>query len=619
MSVNAPAISISTPLHQAAHRGDLVAVIAEASAGADLNLRGRNGNRPLHLAVASTNLALVAWLLDHGADLHARNSAGLTALHWAAESGNLEMVRALIAAGARIDVRGNREFVIRETPSALYLAIEGDHGEVAAMLLEAGADPNLSCNSSGATALSLAGRRGQSDLVALLLAHGARANGLLDLDPAEPPYELPLACAASGEIARRLLAAGARTDARNRYGDTPLLWLSGAEADDQGQIEALAAVLEADADPLATGYGGVCCLQKAGCAAVLTMLERALAQRLAACPQLKFVIRQQRQRTLWALLERGDEAALPILLACISGPEIHLNDRNEQGRTPLQVLLRNCLRNGCSARAGEPLTKLVRQLQSMGADLDAVDHNGDSALLLMFEAAKTPSETPTTLLAALTEALLQAGADPNVENDQGCRALDLATDPALRRRLREFGAMSGARHWALFELVENNDSAGVSDLLADGVALESRAAMLDDTPWLFAARRNRPQLLGLFADLGANQRATAPNGNNAWHLAAESRAIDSLQALIKLDAPSSDDRDRFGCTPLMRLLDGIHEADSALRPDLRRVAVALVVHGANPTSADAQGRNALDRATSKALRAALLRAFTNATRDEANC
>ena len=57
------------------------------------------------LAATAENLAVVETLLAAGADLEIRDKEGETALTLAADSGNVEAVRALLAAGANANVK----------------------------------------------------------------------------------------------------------------------------------------------------------------------------------------------------------------------------------------------------------------------------------------------------------------------------------------------------------------------------------------------------------------------------------------------------------------------------------------------------------------------------------
>ena len=112
-------------------------------------------------------------LLEQGADVNSARGDGMTALHFAAQQGYVEAVRILLQAGADV-AAGTR--IGHFTP--LHLASRGGHVAVAESLLEAGADARAPTTSSGSTPLHLAASSagGGAELIALLAEHGADVN-----------------------------------------------------------------------------------------------------------------------------------------------------------------------------------------------------------------------------------------------------------------------------------------------------------------------------------------------------------------------------------------------------------------------------------------------------------
>ena len=114
----------------------------------------------------------VQTLLAGGADPSQAQGDGMTALHTAALEGHGDVVDVLLAAGAEV---GATTRIGAYTP--LHLASQAGHGAVVRSLLERGADANLSTTNSGATPLHLAARVvAGEDAVAALLEHGADVN-----------------------------------------------------------------------------------------------------------------------------------------------------------------------------------------------------------------------------------------------------------------------------------------------------------------------------------------------------------------------------------------------------------------------------------------------------------
>jgi ankyrin repeat protein len=175
-----------TPLALACTNGSgpMVALLLEA--GADPNLAQPGGETALMTASRSGSVDAVRALLKKGAQIKAKESRrGQTALVWAAAEGNVEVVEALIEAGADFRERMSSGF----TPF-LFAVREGQLGVVKA-LLKAGVDVNESFPSLGSgrrptpgkaaprpgtTALHLAVINGHFDLAAYLLDRGANPN-----------------------------------------------------------------------------------------------------------------------------------------------------------------------------------------------------------------------------------------------------------------------------------------------------------------------------------------------------------------------------------------------------------------------------------------------------------
>ena len=98
-----------------------------------------------------------------------RSADGFTALHFAAFFGKPAAAQLLLGRGADVDAVGTGWM----TGTALHSAAAGRHRDVVALLLEAGANPDLR-QSHGWSALHSAAHNGDADTVDLLLVHGAR-------------------------------------------------------------------------------------------------------------------------------------------------------------------------------------------------------------------------------------------------------------------------------------------------------------------------------------------------------------------------------------------------------------------------------------------------------------
>jgi ankyrin repeat protein len=189
---NAALVSGETPLMTAARTGNATVVNQLLAKGADVSAKeSTRGQTALMWAVAQQHPDVVEILLAHRADVHARSSVwtqvvkttqearnppsvmdveqgGYTPLLFAARGGDLASAKLLLAAGADVNVTAPYG------TSALVVAAHSGHGELAAFLLEKGADPNM--NGAGYNALHISIRRQDEKLVRALLAHGADPN-----------------------------------------------------------------------------------------------------------------------------------------------------------------------------------------------------------------------------------------------------------------------------------------------------------------------------------------------------------------------------------------------------------------------------------------------------------
>jgi ankyrin repeat protein len=324
-----------TPLSLACTNGNGAMVELLLKAGADPNTALPGGETALMTAARTGKIGAVKALLAHGANVQAKESKrGQTALMWAAADGNVETVEALIAAGA--DFRTRLEtgftpflFAVREghtgvvrallkagasvnetvqpppqtsgrkgaqvhgAPragvSALHMAVANAHYELAAFLLDAGADPNAI--GPGYTALHVisnvrkpglgdndpapdgSGNMTSLEMVKSLVKHGANLNarmtkrvnfGLTSLNTMGATPFLLAARAADAELMRALAALGADPLLTNADNATPLIVAAGLGTRSPGEdagtesevVEAMQVALELGNDINAVDNNG---------------------------------------------------------------------------------------------------------------------------------------------------------------------------------------------------------------------------------------------------------------------------------------------------------------------------------------------------------------------------
>jgi len=269
-----------TPLSLAATNANAAITERLLQAGGDANATLPGGETVLMTAARSGDVATVKVLLAHGADVHAKESwKGQTALMWAAADNHGEVVRLLLEAGAHLNDRSNGGVF---TP---YLfAVRGGHIDATRVLLDAGADVNETLP-DGTSALALAVMNAHYELAAFLLDEGADptadAQGWTALHQiawTRRPnygYNLPGPVVTGRmdalDLVKKLVAYGADVNARetkeprdgnrnqlNRIGATP--FLLAAKAVD---LPLMRALLAAGADPRLANADGTTALMVA--------------------------------------------------------------------------------------------------------------------------------------------------------------------------------------------------------------------------------------------------------------------------------------------------------------------------------------------------------------------
>ncbi|MEW4528139.1 ankyrin repeat domain-containing protein [Maioricimonas sp. JC845] len=363
--VNAAQVDGTTALHWAVWHDATEAALQLIEAGADIDARNRYDVTPLSLACQNGNGTLVAKLLQAGADANTALPGGETALMTACRTGRTEAVQALLKHGA--DVNATE----RNGQTALMWAAAEGHADVVRLLLEAGADIDTELK-SGFTPLFLAVREGRQEVVDVLLEAGQDVNERMTPERRGGRFPRngmsPLLLAVENghfELAAHLLERGADPNDQ-RSGFTALHAITWVRKPNRGD--------GIDGTPPPIGSGRMTSLQ----------LVRKLVEHGADVNA-----RLKRGRSGRGRLNQT--AATPFLFAADTADVPLMELLLDLGADPTIPNADNCppllaaaglgtLAPGEEAGTEEESLQAVRLLLDLGADVNAVDDNGETAM-----------------------------------------------------------------------------------------------------------------------------------------------------------------------------------------------------------------------------------------------
>jgi uncharacterized protein len=170
-------LDLTDGLYSAAFRGSAPMVRRLIAAGAAPNGLSSNGGRsaatPLFVALELDHRQAADILMDHGGSIFSASDKTPLLSH-AVMTGRIALVRQALATHPDIDARDRtdpRPEILGDT--ALTVAIKRGYREIAAVLLDAGADPNL-VGEEGAPLAMAETLSGDKQIARLLRAHGGR-------------------------------------------------------------------------------------------------------------------------------------------------------------------------------------------------------------------------------------------------------------------------------------------------------------------------------------------------------------------------------------------------------------------------------------------------------------
>src|SRR5262245_44856231 len=369
--VNTAQVDGMTALHWAVYHDDTEMTGLLVGSGANVNATNVYGVPPLSLASMNGNAAVVKALLDAGANANASQPGGETVLMTAARAGSVDSVKALLARGANPNTKERRD-----QTALMWAAAEG-HAAVVQALIDGGADVRASLK-SGFTPVFFAVRAGHIEVTRTLLKAGANVNEALHHEElADVPVTeavvngtSPLLMAVHNghfELAVALLDAGADPN-DHRTGFTALhavTWVRRPDASDIG-------------DPPPIGSGRV-----TGLEFIRALVERGanvnvrLAKDAPKAPYAATLLKTDGATPFFMAADRADIPLMRELLKLKADPLLP----NADNTTPLMAAAGLGTANPLEEAGTEAeALEAVQLLLELGADVNAVDSNGDTAM-----------------------------------------------------------------------------------------------------------------------------------------------------------------------------------------------------------------------------------------------
>ncbi|XP_053514106.1 ankyrin-2 isoform X28 [Artibeus jamaicensis] len=510
MMVNRTTESGFTPLHIAAHYGNVNVATLLLNRGAAVDFTARNGITPLHVASKRGNTNMVKLLLDRGGQIDAKTRDGLTPLHCAARSGHGQAVELLLERGAPLLARTKNGL------SPLHMAAQGDHVDCVKHLLQHKA-PVDDVTLDYLTALHVAAHCGHYRVTKLLLDKRANPNARA-LNGFTP---LHIACKKNRiKVMELLVKYGASIQAVTESGLTPV-----HVAAFMGHLNIVLLLLQNGACPDVTNVRGETALHMAARAGQVEVVRCLLRNGALVDARAR-----EEQTPLHIASRLGKTELVQLLLQHMAHPDaatasghtpLHISAREGQAGVAAVLLEAGAAHSSATKKGFTPLHVAAKYGSLDVAKLllhrrVAADSSGKNGLTPLHVAAHYDNQEVALLL-------LEKGASPHATAKNGYTPLHIAA--------------------------KKNQMQIASTLLSYG-AETNVVTKQGVTPLHLASQEGHSDMATLLLEKGANVHTSTKSGLTALHLAAQEDRVHVAEVLTKHGA-DQDAHTKLGYTPLI--------------------------------------------------------------------
>ncbi|KAJ8264407.1 hypothetical protein GJAV_G00148820 [Gymnothorax javanicus] len=566
MMVNRTTESGFTPLHIAAHYGNINVATLLLNRGAAVDFKARNDITPLHVASKRGNSNMVKLLLERGAKIDAKTKDGLTPLHCGARSGHEQVVEMLLDRGAPIlsktknglsplhmATQGDHlncvqlllhhdvpvDDVTNDYLTALHVAAHCGHYKVAKVIVDKKANPNAKAL-NGFTPLHIACKKNRIRVMELLLKHGASIQAVTE--SGLTPIHVA-AFMGHENIVTQLMNHGASPNTSNVRGETALHMAARA-----GQSEVVKFLVQNGARVEAKAKDDQTPLHIASRLGKADIVQQLLqhgaspdASTSSGYTALHLAAREGHEDVASVLLDHG--ASLSVTTKKGFSP-LHVAAKYGKIEVANLLLQKNAPPDAAGKSGLTPLhvaahydnQKVALLLLDQGASPHAAAKNGYTPLHIA--AKKNQMDIATTLL--------EYGADTNAITRQGISPVHLAAQEGnvdmvslllTRNANVNLGNKSGLTP---LHLAAQEDRVNVAEVLVNQGATVDPETKMGYTPLHVASHYGNVKIVNFLLQNQAKVNAKTKNGYTPLHQAAQQGHTHIINMLLQHGASPNE-------------------------------------------------------------------------------